>query len=117
MRKVLLYIFLGILFVFMVVFFVANRHMVLISFDPISLENPAFAFGPMPMWSAMAASMAIGFLLGAIGMWLSDGTLRQKAKDRKREIRRLKEELKQAQAQNAPPEEPKKGLRLPALRG
>lgn len=117
MWKFLVYFFLFVLAVVLVVFFVANRHEVLISFDPISLDNPAFAIGPMPMWSALAGTLFIGFGLGAVGMWSTDGSLRQKAKERKLEIKRLKAELKMAAGERPDEGSPKKGITLPALRG
>lgn len=113
MRKLIVSLLLAVLGVLLIVFFVANRHDVLISFDPFSLEDPAFAIGPMPMWAAMAATLGIGYGLGAVGMWLSDGSLRKKAKERKREIKRLKTELKMTGAEAAADG----GTNLPAVRG
>ncbi|MGV6820803.1 MAG: LapA family protein [Parvularcula sp.] len=116
MRKFIVTILLGILGIALVVFFVSNREVVKISFDPFSLEDPAFYVGPMPMWSALAATLFIGFGLGAVGMWLSDGSLRRKAKARKAEIRRLQNALKLATADEEDPA-PRRSLKLPALRG
>jgi hypothetical protein len=93
MRKFIVTAFLAVLGIALVVFFVANRQSVKISMDPTNLEDPAFFIGPMPMWTALAATLFIGYGLGAIGMWITNGALRRKARDRKHEIRRLKAEM------------------------
>lgn len=92
MRKFLTTIFLGLLGVLLVVFFVANRQVVKISIDPINIEQPAM-FVELPMWSALAVTLFIGYGLGLVGMWMSNSNLRQRAKLRKAEIKRLKTEL------------------------
>ncbi|MEM6649497.1 MAG: LapA family protein [Pseudomonadota bacterium] len=96
MRKFIVMALLALLGIALVVFFVANRQPVYISMDPFNLDQPAFALGPLPMWAALAITLFIGYGLGAVGMWLSDGTLRRRAKERKAEIRRLKKELELA---------------------
>lgn len=93
MRKLLAYLLFLVLGLAMVVFFVANRQPVRISLDPTSLDNPALATPELPLWAALAFCLMIGFGLGAFGMWLSAGSLRRKAKNRKKEIRRLEGEL------------------------
>ena len=110
MRKFITYLLFAALGIVLIVFFVANRQDVLISFDPTSTTDPAFFIGPMPMWAALVFTLLIGFVLGAFGMWLSAGSLRRKAKVRKKEIRRLEGEL--ALAAGAPPSK----SRLPTLR-
>lgn len=102
MRKILFYLLAFIFGLILVVFFVSNRQPVRISLDPTSLETPAFATPEMPLWAALFACMMIGFALGALGMWLSAGALRRKAKDRKKEIRRLEGELTLASGDTKP---------------
>lgn len=110
MRKFASYLLFGALGVVLVVFFFANRKLVHISMDPFDIANPAVAIGPMPLWATFAVFLLIGFFLGSFGMWLTAGTLRRKAQERKKEIRRLKEELALAAGDT-----PRKS-RLPALR-
>lgn len=93
MRRFLTTSFLGFLGIAMIIFFFANRQDVVISMDPTSLESPAIFMGPMPMWAALVGTMSLGLGFGALGMWLSAGSLRQKARERKREIKRLQHEL------------------------
>ncbi|WOI53249.1 lipopolysaccharide assembly protein LapA domain-containing protein [Parvularcula sp. LCG005] len=94
MRKIIVYILLALVFVLLVVFFVANQQPVMISMDPLSTDSPAVAIGPYPMWAMAAGTLFIGFGLGAVGMWLSDGSLRRRARERQRRIRQLEDELK-----------------------
>ncbi len=112
MRKFFMTAILFIVGLALINFFVANRQMVRISFDPSSLEDPAFYIGPMPMWAALALTLFVGYFLGAVGMWLSNGGLRDRARMRKAEIKRLKAEL--ALATDGP--RPTTGETLPARR-
>lgn len=111
MRKFLTYAVFVVLGLALIVFLVANRQPVRISLDPISVDDPSIATGPMPLWAALVFTLLIGFGLGAFGMWLSEGGLRRKARERKREIKRLEHEL--SLAAGAPPE---RKTRLPAVR-
>lgn len=110
MRKLLAYFSFLVFGLVMVIFFVANRQPVQISLDPTSLENPAIATPAMPLWLALFFTLMIGFVLGAFGMWLNAGSLRKKAKDRKKQIRELESELTLAAGDTA------KKNRLLALR-
>lgn len=102
MRRILTYIFLFFLAIFLIAFWVANSENVIISFDPFALggKEPALAV-QVPMMVAFAAFTLLGFGLGAVGMWLSDGNLRRRARERKAEIKRLRRELDLASG--APP--------------
>lgn len=95
----------------LVAFFFANRRVVTISFDPMSLDEPALAF-TAPLWAGLSGTLLIGFLLGAIGMWISSTRLRQRAGETKRRIRELERELALANDRPAPAEK----TNLPAVR-
>lgn len=112
MKSILTTLFLIILFPCMVIFFVANSHSVTVNFDPTSLENSAAAF-TKPLYFVLSGMLFVGFILGAIGMWISTTRLRQRAGDAKKRIRELEREVQLAkeQARTAPG-----GTNLPALR-
>ncbi|MEM9838256.1 MAG: LapA family protein [Pseudomonadota bacterium] len=93
-------------------FMFANRGDVLISFDPVNMEQPAL-FWEGPLFWTLAGAVFIGFILGAIGMWISTTRLRQRVGDTKRRVRELEHELKLARARG--PVEPG-GINLPAIR-
>lgn len=101
MRKFLFSLILFLSGTIILLFLLANRNSVYISLDPINLSDPAFAVGPMPLWTALMAMMFVGYVLGGLGMWLSGKGVRRKATERKHRIRELEHQL--ALANNPPP--------------
>lgn len=69
---------------------VANREAVRLSFDPFSPE-PVFSL-TLPLYAILFGAVALGILVGGIGAWLGQGETRRKARERRREIRRLEGE-------------------------
>ena len=92
---------------------VANREPVTISFDPFNTDNPAVSF-TQPLWVAPAGSLLIGYVLGALGMWLSNGGLRRRAAERQKKVRELEREVELANDTTVTTTSA--GARLPALR-
>ncbi|MEQ1930471.1 MAG: lipopolysaccharide assembly protein LapA domain-containing protein [Parvularculaceae bacterium] len=84
-------------------FLVANRQPVAISLDALSIDNPAIASPPLPLWLWLIASLLVGFFLGAFGMWASARPARRKARAEARELKNLRAE---AAARGAPPADP-----------
>ena len=76
-----------------VVFLVANRRPVAISLDPLSVDNPAIATPPAPLWVWLSLALLAGVFAGASGMWLSGRDARAKARATQREAAALKKEL------------------------
>lgn len=109
MRKFFSFLFMLVFGLVFLTFVVANRHPVILNFDPISVDNPFYGTPvSMPLWVAMSLFLGLGFLFGATGMWMSTKGTRRKASERKREVNRLKREadaLARADAQKG--EEPK----------
>ncbi len=64
----------------LVVFALANRHVVAIGIDPIAPENP-FA-GPflLPMFVALYVTLMLGVLIGGIAAWFAGGSARAAAR-------------------------------------
>lgn len=111
MRKFISTILLFIFGLILLVFLVANQQPVTINFDPLSPEDPFFAFQDIPLWMAMSASLFVGYVLGGIGMWVTSRGTRQKASARKREIKTLKRNIDAVSANNEA-----SGETLPAIR-
>ncbi len=109
MRKLMSMLLMGLLGLLLIVFLVSNLQPVLISLDPFSQDDPAFAIGPMPLWVAMAITLFIGYFLGAMGMWMSGKSTRKKASAQKKEIKQMKMDA-EASAN------PVTGQTLPAIR-
>ena len=89
----------------LVVFLVANRHPVALSFDPISVNKPALTTWDMPLWVWLVLFLLIGFAMGSVGMWLSGRPGRiQAAADRRalKELRRENEILAARSTGEAP---------------
>ncbi len=110
MPRIFTTIFLILLAPVLVTFFVANRSMVTISFDPTSLEDPALAL-TAPLWAGLSGTLLLGFFLGAVGMWISNTKLRKQSRQHKRRVRELEREIVAAKAQT-----PQEKTNLPAVR-
>jgi uncharacterized membrane protein (DUF485 family) len=86
-------------------FIVANRHQVLISFDPFNVAEPAFAL-TMPAFILMFGFLLIGVVLGGVATWFSQGHFRKEAREQRfaaakaaRDAEDLKQSLKAAQSE------------------
>jgi uncharacterized integral membrane protein len=74
-----------------VLFAVANRQSVRVSFDPFSREAPA-AFIDVPLFAVALAALALGIVLGGVAAWLAQGHHRKAERQLKREVSRLANE-------------------------
>jgi hypothetical protein len=110
MKKWLYRIFWIPVFILTVLFLVANREMVAISLDPISVDNPALTTPALPLWFWLMLMLFIGVAFGAFGMWLSGAGRRQKMRLERRELKTLRKEaaLAEKQAQKDPPADPER---------
>lgn len=117
MRKFLTALVLIPLAVIFVVFAVANRHLVTVSFDPFNTVNPSAGI-TMPLFAVIIAVAIVGVLAGGVATWF-----RQRSRQRSwRRAARLHEaDALQARTEladlrmrtaAAPPSDPQ---RLPAL--
>ena len=82
------------LLIVLVMFAVANRQYVTISFDPFDTEHPAFALKP-PLFILMFVLIAAGAIIGGITTWVGQRKWRARARRADREIRALHEQLSQ----------------------
>jgi uncharacterized integral membrane protein len=74
-----------------VLFAVANRQVIRVSFDPFSREAPA-TFVDVPLFAVALAALALGIVLGGIAAWLAQGRHRKAERQLKREVTRLASE-------------------------
>jgi uncharacterized integral membrane protein len=77
--------------VVIVLFAIANRAPVIVSFDPFARGAPELAFA-VPLYAIVLGACAAGVLLGGIGAWLSGGRQRRAGRQAKREARKLRGE-------------------------
>lgn len=92
MRKLLWAVILVPLGVVLVVFAVANREVVTLTFDPFDRTQPAFALR-MPLFLLSFMLVAIGMLIGSFATWLRQHRWRARAREAEREVRLLREQL------------------------
>jgi uncharacterized integral membrane protein len=72
-------------------FAVANRHLVRFVVDPIAGPDSTFSF-EAPLFLFLFFALLIGFLIGALATWFSQGRWRHAAKRRAHELFEMKKE-------------------------
>jgi uncharacterized integral membrane protein len=92
MRKFLAYLVLIPLAVVIVMFAVANREAVTVSFDPFDPAHPAYSL-KLPLYALIFALVAIGVLVGGIAAWLRQSRWRMRARRAEAEARDLRNRL------------------------
>lgn len=105
MRKFVTLVILIPLAIVIVMFAVANREIIAVSFDPFNSANPAFALR-MPLFFLIFALVGLGVLIGGIAAWLRQHKWRARARRAEADIRRLRMEL-ETQRSLAPAPPPK----------
>ena len=78
--------------VVIVLFAVANRQWVTVSFDPFVSVNPAYAVS-VPLFLLIFIALIAGVVVGGIAGWVRQARLRRAARRLEREIRALHDEL------------------------
>ncbi len=80
-----------------VLFSIANRAPVRVSFDPVSRDAPLLAFD-LPLFAVVLAAIAAGVLLGGLAAWLTQGKHRRAARRSRREAEALRNETQSLRA-------------------
>jgi uncharacterized integral membrane protein len=97
MRKflnVVLWVPLGLVFV---VFAVANRHAVTVSFDPFDTNDTSLVLS-LPLFVVILGMMMLGVLAGGIATWIAQRSWRRAAKRQAAELRDVKAERDELRA-------------------
>ena len=92
MRKfftALLVIPLGLIFI---VFAVANRHFVTVSFDPFNSANPAVSVS-LPLFAVIIAVAMLGVAAGGLATWFRQHRWRRAARQYETEARQARAEI------------------------
>jgi uncharacterized integral membrane protein len=74
-----------------VLFAVANRAPVRLSFDPFSKGEPEIST-TLPLFAVTFAAMIVGVLIGGVAAWLAQAKHRRLERRYRREARRLRDE-------------------------
>lgn len=92
MRKFVTAIVLVPLGIVIVMFAVANREIIAVSFDPFDTAKPAFAL-KMPLFILIFVLVGLGVLIGGVAAWLKQHKWRARARRAEADVRRLRTEL------------------------
>jgi uncharacterized integral membrane protein len=95
MRRVLAWIVLAPVAIVSLVFAVANRSWVTVSFDPFSADAPAYA-ADLPMFLVIFIALILGVVIGGISVSLGKMRWRMAAHRAEKENARLKAEKAEA---------------------
>lgn len=74
-----------------VVFAVANRQWITVSFDPLNRDQP-FASVSMPLWVLFFCGIFVGLLVGWAAAWLAQGKWRKAAREARVDLARAQSE-------------------------
>lgn len=88
--------------VILVLFALANRHVVNVQFDPLSQTDPLLAPLDVPLFVVIYAMLVFGMVLGGVAVWAGQGRHRRDKRSFKKENQRLNAELEQAQKNQSP---------------
>ena len=100
MRKFLTALVVIPLGVFFVIFAVANRHLVTVSFDPFNSVTPTIAV-TLPLFAVIIAFTMLGVLAGGMATWFRQGRWRRSARQHEAEARQMRTQLADLRTQNA----------------
>ena len=92
MRKAIAIAILVPLAILIVMFAVANREVITVSFDPFDSVTPALAF-KMPLFMLIFALVTVGVVVGGIAAWLKQHKWRMRARRAEAEARDLRSRL------------------------
>ena len=92
MRRFLIYFVLIPLAVVAIALAVANRHAVVLSFDPFNVASPALSI-TVPLFVLLFATLVIGVVVGGAAVWFRQGRWRRQARHEKGEVDRLRREV------------------------
>ena len=99
MIRFLRIVIIAVVAILVLMFAVANRQIVLVSFDPFGpAENPAFAI-PAPLFAVVIASAMLGVIAGSAATWVSQGRHRRAARRNRAEADKWRAEAEAAKAQ------------------
>ena len=112
-QKLISALILAPLAILFVVFAVANRQTVVVSFDPFDAAQPMLSVG-MPLFALILLLALGGVVVGGAAAWLGQGKWRWRARHFEAEVRSLRNELDVLRRRGAPIER-RSGIDAPRL--
>ena len=86
--------------IFFVIFAVANRHLVTVSFDPFNSVTPTVAV-TLPLFVVIIAFTMLGVLAGGMATWFRQGRWRRAARQSEAEARQARSQLADLRAETS----------------
>jgi uncharacterized integral membrane protein len=86
--------------IFFVIFAVANRHLVTVSFDPFNSVTPTVAVR-LPLFVVIIAVAMLGVLAGGMATWFRQGRFRRAARRSEAEAREVRTQLADLRSETA----------------
>jgi uncharacterized integral membrane protein len=93
MRKLLTAMIAIPLFVLFVVFAVANRHDVTVSFNPFDPSDPVLSSGPIPLFALIIVVAILGVVVGGCATWIGQRRWRRMARQHRADAQAARDEL------------------------
>jgi uncharacterized integral membrane protein len=103
MRKFLSTLVLVLLGLIFIVFAVANRHLVTVSFDPFGSGDSAFNLRPEPLFVIIIAAMIVGVVAGGSATWFRQRHWRRAARQHEADARQARAQLAELRGSAAKP--------------
>ena len=100
-RKIVSAVILVPLAAVIIIFAVANRQSVTVSFDPFSATSPAYATS-LPLFALIFVLLILGVLVGGVAAWIGQTRWRRTARKLDGEVRVLHQELDAIRRRFAP---------------
>lgn len=118
MRKFLTALVVIPLAILFVVFAVANRHLVTVSFDPFNSSDPSIGVS-LPLFIVLILTGIVGVIAGGAATWIRQRHWRRAARQHEADARRARGELADLRAEmataRAATQRPVQGLSMPGL--
>lgn len=112
MRKIVAIFILAPLAIVIVMFAVANRALITVSFDPFSSVQPAFAL-TLPLFVLIFVLVGLGVVIGGVATWLKQHKWRARARLAEAEAREMRARLDTQRLRAAMPAERSSTLSIP----
>jgi uncharacterized integral membrane protein len=102
MRKLIAILFLAPIAIVIIMFAVANREIIAVSFDPFDAAHPAWVL-KTPLYLLIFALVGLGVLVGGMAAWLRQRKWRARARRAEAEARDLRARLDAEQSRRNVP--------------
>jgi uncharacterized integral membrane protein len=103
MRKFLSTLVFVLLGLILIVFAVANRHLVTVSFDPFGSGDSAFNLRPEPLFVIIIVAMIVGVVVGGSATWFRQRHWRRAARQHEADARQARAQLAELRGSAAKP--------------